>query len=305
MKRIDSFGALAGGFFGHGDPGTATPATRVTAPWLNDVQENICHVIEQAGISLAGEYGDYSQLYDAILALIDAHAGEGGGGGGGGGPYLLLAGGTMAGFITLHQMPTATMHAAPKAYVDAAINALAASLPNFGDFLLKSGGTMSGYIILHNDPTEDMHPATKRYVDNLMATVSSPITNVVEIGPLNPAFNGGITSAAHTLGGYPKFMEAVLRCIANDGGWAVGDEVSLSSLSVVGAYNVGSEGDPGGHYLGQHAVTPFRTTTHCGVRFGNPGLAPSSGAFAMQRKDQTIGFYPNTNSWRLYFRAGR
>lgn len=57
-------------FFTDGDPVGGTPATVVPADWLNAVQEEISHVIEQAGDTL--DKDDRTQLYAAIQALIAA-----------------------------------------------------------------------------------------------------------------------------------------------------------------------------------------------------------------------------------------
>lgn len=84
MKRIQSTDAAVAlpaasesgttGYFTNGDPGTATPATTVTAEWLNRVQEEICYVIEQNGITLDG--ADTTQLYDAIVAMVAPDASD-------------------------------------------------------------------------------------------------------------------------------------------------------------------------------------------------------------------------------------
>lgn len=66
MKRIDHATAVAERFTG-GNPATGTPATIVTYDWLNQVQEEICTVIEDAGITLDGEAED--QLLLALTAL--------------------------------------------------------------------------------------------------------------------------------------------------------------------------------------------------------------------------------------------
>lgn len=74
MQRIDHSTAVASkpqpsepgtpGFFSGGDPNTGRDATWITPDWANDVQENICEVIEAAGISLGK--GDGLQLLAAI-----------------------------------------------------------------------------------------------------------------------------------------------------------------------------------------------------------------------------------------------
>ena len=51
---------------------------------------------------------------------------------------LALAGGTMTGFLTLSGAPTANLHAATKAYVDAAVAAVAPSTPSAVDFLFAT-----------------------------------------------------------------------------------------------------------------------------------------------------------------------
>lgn len=68
MHRIDHATAAPGNQFTEGNPATATPATKVTDDWLNDVQENVCAVVEAAGIALVK--GTTTQLRDAIQSMI-------------------------------------------------------------------------------------------------------------------------------------------------------------------------------------------------------------------------------------------
>lgn len=68
MHRIDHSTAAPGNLFTEGDPLGATPATVVTADWLNALQEEIASVVEGAGLSL--DKPDNTQLLDAINALI-------------------------------------------------------------------------------------------------------------------------------------------------------------------------------------------------------------------------------------------
>lgn len=70
MHRIDHPTAAPGNLFTEGNPATATPSTTVTDDWLNDVQENVCAVIEAAGLAL--EKGTGTQLRDAIQAMLIA-----------------------------------------------------------------------------------------------------------------------------------------------------------------------------------------------------------------------------------------
>lgn len=46
------------------------PSTRITAAWLNSIQEELCYAIEQSGITLDTQNSDTrTQLYEALTAL--------------------------------------------------------------------------------------------------------------------------------------------------------------------------------------------------------------------------------------------
>ena len=68
MHRIDANSATPEKKFTEGSPSGSVPATVVTADWLNDVQENICYVIEQRGLVL--QKGDKTQLLQAIISAV-------------------------------------------------------------------------------------------------------------------------------------------------------------------------------------------------------------------------------------------
>jgi hypothetical protein len=81
MQRIDGPDAVAEkpdikppasdpGYFQGGDPKTGKSATMVTAAWLNAIQNEIAHVIEEADIALDRDKDD--QLLMAIKALTQA-----------------------------------------------------------------------------------------------------------------------------------------------------------------------------------------------------------------------------------------
>lgn len=72
MHRIDASGHV-NDRFSNGNPAAGQRATVVSADWLNDVQENIAHVIEQAEIALVKS--EANQLYLAIVALAAGAAG--------------------------------------------------------------------------------------------------------------------------------------------------------------------------------------------------------------------------------------
>lgn len=76
MHRIDSPGSVAGSF-NDGNPAIGQQSTQLTADWFNDLQENVCYVIEQVGIGLSK--GDEQQLYDAIVGLVAGVVGDGSG----------------------------------------------------------------------------------------------------------------------------------------------------------------------------------------------------------------------------------
>lgn len=78
MHRIDSTGTAVAlptpgsvgatvGYFTEGNPGLGTPATVVSADWMNATQEELCYVIEQAGGTL--DKTVRTQLKTAIEAI--------------------------------------------------------------------------------------------------------------------------------------------------------------------------------------------------------------------------------------------
>lgn len=72
MKRIDHATATVDDEFTEGNPGTGTPATRITAQWLNVLQEEIAHLVEQAGMTLDQTGVDRHQVYAALASMFGA-----------------------------------------------------------------------------------------------------------------------------------------------------------------------------------------------------------------------------------------
>lgn len=70
MKRTNATGFAPGNLFTDGNPVGGVPATVVEQTWLNNVQEELCEVIEEAGFVLNG--ADTTQLKQAIAAMIAA-----------------------------------------------------------------------------------------------------------------------------------------------------------------------------------------------------------------------------------------
>jgi hypothetical protein len=68
MHRIDGATADSNNRFTIGDPTNSIPATKVSAEWLNDVQENLSKFIEAQGITL--EKGNWDQLTLAVQAAL-------------------------------------------------------------------------------------------------------------------------------------------------------------------------------------------------------------------------------------------
>ena len=114
---------------------------------------------------------DSNEVIDLIKELIDSTQ------------FVKLAGDTMTGDLTLPNDPTLGLHAATKAYVDAAlINALdsnggVGSDTLTGTFVLKGGDTMTGPLISAGQPTVDAEFANKIYVDTQVASIDSGYIN--------------------------------------------------------------------------------------------------------------------------------
>jgi hypothetical protein len=98
---------------------------------------------------------------------------------------LPTAGGSMTGPLTLAAVPTTSLQAAPKIYVDSQI---ATALP-------KIGGTLTGTLSLAADPTLALQAATKHYVDTQVAT-SIPLSGGTITGPITLAANPTTTMQA-------------------------------------------------------------------------------------------------------------
>lgn len=66
-KSVDKFGAGKHGFTA-GNPATGTPSTQLNETWFDSIQEEICAVIESAGLVLDAE--NRSQLLQAIQQMV-------------------------------------------------------------------------------------------------------------------------------------------------------------------------------------------------------------------------------------------
>lgn len=70
MKRIDAYGATADLQFTNGSPVDGIPPTRVSADWLNVIQEEVSNVVEAAGLTLDQTGQNKTQLLQAVRSLV-------------------------------------------------------------------------------------------------------------------------------------------------------------------------------------------------------------------------------------------
>jgi hypothetical protein len=92
--------------------------------------------------------------------------------GAGGLQFVDVAGDTMTGPLILNGDPTLPLGAAPKRYVDVALNGLNAAI---AAKVAKAGDIMTGPLVLPAaNPTADQHAAHKKYVDDGVAAVTPP-----------------------------------------------------------------------------------------------------------------------------------
>jgi len=70
MHRTTAYGATDDGKYKEGNRVTGDPATRVTAKSMNAIQEELCHIVEGAGIAL--DEDDDQQCYKAIVKTVRA-----------------------------------------------------------------------------------------------------------------------------------------------------------------------------------------------------------------------------------------
>lgn len=71
MHLIDHETAAPGGQFTDGNSQTGIPSTRVTAKWLNSIQNELKNFIESRGITL--DDGDDTQLMQAIVSAVESY----------------------------------------------------------------------------------------------------------------------------------------------------------------------------------------------------------------------------------------
>lgn len=207
MKRIDSFGSTPSNEWTEGNPATGTPATVVSADFMNIVQEELAYIVESAAISLdqTHEYeGSPAHNTTQLKTALDAH-------------FVNASGDTMTGALTLSGAPTQNLHAASKQYVDGEVSSklaksgdqMSGTLDMNGNMITNvsvmtlqadpvssgqaarkgyvdaevsaklslSGGTMTGDLTLAGAPTSSLHAATKAYVDSVAGATSNAVNS--------------------------------------------------------------------------------------------------------------------------------
>ena len=121
---------------------------------------------------------------ETIRGFLDTYNNERGG-------FVMRGGDTMTGPLTLAGMPSESLHAASKRYVDermADLSDVANLLSQYvkdSDFHLNmalkldlTGGVMTGPISLNSDPIQDDQAVTKRYVDVAVANLANRLANL-------------------------------------------------------------------------------------------------------------------------------
>ena len=68
MERITGPGATPDNLFTEGNPSLGIDATTVTANWLNGVQEELIHILEEGGVTPNGV--SHTQVMEALWALF-------------------------------------------------------------------------------------------------------------------------------------------------------------------------------------------------------------------------------------------
>lgn len=68
MERIAGPGATPDNLFTEGDPSLGIDATTVTANWLNGVQEELIHILEEGGVAPDG--ANHTKVMEALWALF-------------------------------------------------------------------------------------------------------------------------------------------------------------------------------------------------------------------------------------------
>ena len=143
------------------------------------------------------------------------------------------AGDTMTGPLTLSGAPTAALHAATKAYVDAVDNAK----------VDRAGDTMTGALTLPGAPTAANHAATKGYVDTevntRVAKIGDTMTGNLEIDTANSqvvlrSASPSDRAVVYQTGSNRRW--AFYANAATEGGSDTGSDLRLDRYSDAGVY---------------------------------------------------------------------
>ena len=170
----------------------------VTDTWYytQDSVDAIISELQSQQDSLTSELIDSATINELIDIRIDSAN------------FVLKAGDTMTGDLTLAADPTADLHAATKQYVDnltsdtavdsAEVIDIIEELIDSNDFVHVSGDTMTGPLTLYADPVANMHAATKQYVDEQILGAFDSATGGFDSGFFEDLF---VSKGGDSMGG--------------------------------------------------------------------------------------------------------
>jgi hypothetical protein len=160
---------------------------------------------------------------------------------------LPIAGGTLTGLLTLSGPPTASLHAATKAYADTKLSDAPLDGFDYGrangawdKVVPLAGGTMTGLLVLSADPTNVLGAVTKQYADT-KAPIASPTFTGDPKAPTQPVDDNdtSIATTAFVIGqasasgdGNPLMNGTAARGTSTH--WARHDHVHPSDTSKIG-----------------------------------------------------------------------
>ncbi len=156
--QVDKFGQGKNGFT-NGDPATGRRATDLNSDMWDAVQEEVCAVIEQSGLTL--DKSQHDQLYKGIMQLIAKQI-----------PDALLKKNNLSDVID-------------KALARANLELGSAARNNTGDFISSGGGNYPAYLRMTGIETLPTEPAAA----NLSSLYSAPAPI-----PANVIVSGGVSN---------------------------------------------------------------------------------------------------------------
>jgi len=284
MKLIDHATATEDDEFTEGNPGTGTPATRVTAQWLNVIQAELAKIVKMAGIALDQTGVDRDQVAKAMavhVGSLDFYEDTGAAD-----AYVLTATGSGDG---VNELPFEYSRGLRARFIPDNSNS-GACTARIGALAIKNikKGAGAGSDPASGDITagvpielvfDDVNDCWKFAVSLPSPEFSKSYTSA------NQALTiGGLVSLSHGLGEVPKIIAYDLINVTADLNWSPGDVVRIEGCST----------DAG---LTRHNFAEL-TSTNINIRYST-----TTSIFAVQDKT-TGGYSPITNNrWELRVHA--